>query len=190
MPLLPLTRGLYAQVDEDDYQRLKHLKWYAHFKNLRTAYAVRTATDPNVPKKYPLRYLHHDILRLPLPLPPKTMVDHINRDPLDCRKANLRLCTPCQNSANKGPQRSKNKTSKYKGVSSRNKSKAWLARFTYNKIYYELGIFPDEYSAVVAYNCAVTRTIGQFAYINHWTGPTNPPNAQPVPGRLLKPPRK
>jgi len=43
---IPLTQGMFAIVDEEDYNRLNHFKWYA-YKSGNTYYArrnIRTGT--------------------------------------------------------------------------------------------------------------------------------------------------
>ena len=91
--------------------------------------------------------------------------------------------------ANSGPRLINSKTSKYKGVHFDRREKRWIARFGYRGKEYRLGRFKDEYTAMVAYNRAVTRVIGKFAYVNHWTGPTDPaPGEVPANAKNYIPP--
>lgn len=95
----------------------------------------------------------------------KLFVDHINNDPIDNRRCNLRLATPGQNVLNKGPD-SGNTTSKYKGVSKRKGRKNWRVRINYQGKRYSLGTFENEIDAAKAYDEAAKKYYGQFAYLN------------------------
>lgn len=75
------------------------------------------------------------------------MVDHINRDPSDNRKCNLRIVTPTENAQNKGVR--KNKNVPITGVCFCKKRKNYMAYITYNKKTIRLGHF-DYCSAVYA----------------------------------------
>jgi hypothetical protein len=44
--LIPLTQGLYAIVDEDDYELLSQYHWYA-MRDHQAIYAVRNAQRPD-----------------------------------------------------------------------------------------------------------------------------------------------
>lgn len=74
-------------------------------------------------------------------------IDHINRDKLDNRKINLRICMPWQNAHN--IPKKKNNTSGYKGVF-RNGEK-WISKIMVrgNRIY--LGTFDTKEKAYEAY---------------------------------------
>ena len=72
--------------------------------------------------------LLHNII---LPLKKGFYVDHVNRNPLDNRRCNLRYVTPSQNSTNSSI-RSDN-TSGYRGVSLNKISKKWIAKIKYRK---------------------------------------------------------
>ena len=71
--------------------------------------------------------VHRYILNCPKGL----QVDHINRNTLDNRKCNLRICTPIQNSQNKGNYR--NNKSGIKGVYFIKRDNVWIAELKYNK---------------------------------------------------------
>lgn len=90
-------------------------------------------------------------------------VDHVDRDPLNNQRANLRLATRTQNNANKG---NISHTSVYRGVSwdkSRNK---WFAGISYNHKTIPLGRFNDEKEAARAYNQKAVELYGDFAMLN------------------------
>jgi hypothetical protein len=75
-------------------------------------------------------------------------VDHINRDTLDNRKQNLRICTHQENSCNLTKR--ENTTSKYRGVNYQKRRNNWRARITYKGKEYHLGEFNTEEEAFKA----------------------------------------
>jgi hypothetical protein len=96
--------------------------------------------------------------------------DHINRDGLDNRKANLRAVTPPQNCANRRKHQRNNlgiiPTSKYKGVHWDKSRKKWLAAIYPGGNRKRLGYFADEAEAALAYDMAAYRIFGEYAYAN------------------------
>lgn len=93
------------------------------------------------------------------------IVDHINRDPMDNRKSNLRIVSRTINSINRG----KNKTWKgrltssvYKGVSWNKKMKMWQS-YVCSK---HLGYFTEEDDAARAYDVRAYELHGAYAYLN------------------------
>jgi hypothetical protein len=92
---------------------------------------------------------------------PKVFVDHINGDPLDNRRENLRLCSASQNQANRKPAPGR----KYKGVT-KNKSGTYSASIQMNKKLHGCGTFKTEEEAALAYNRKALELFGDFAYQN------------------------
>jgi hypothetical protein len=80
--------------------------------------------------------------------PPYPAIDHINRNPLDNRRANLRACSHSENNMNRPT--AKNKTSRYRGVSARGSRWQVVVRIDGKPTY--LGCFEseDEAGAVAA----------------------------------------
>lgn len=78
------------------------------------------------------------------------IVDHVNRNKLDCRRANLRLVTKSQNTLN-APKR-EGTSSIYRGVT-KTKSGTWTANFKMKG----LGSYKTEAEAAKAYDDAVIR---------------------------------
>ena len=91
----------------------------------------------------------------------KRMVDHVNRNPKDNRKSNLRICTCAQNSMNKGTTKS-SKTG-VNGVSYIKERRKWLSRIMKNGVLYELGAFADIKDAIKARKEAEIKLYGEFA---------------------------
>jgi hypothetical protein len=88
---IPLTQGLFALVDPEDFDELSKYKWYAA-RNRRCFYACRRENGKVV-------YMHRQIMKPP----PGMDVDHINLQGLDSRKRNMRTCTRAQNGYNHRP---------------------------------------------------------------------------------------
>lgn len=91
MKQIPLTQGLYALVDAADYELLAKYSWHAK-PDRNTVYA-RT----RIPGGGPRMLMH----RLLTGAQSGQLVDHINGNGLDNRRANLRLCTAAENIRNK-----------------------------------------------------------------------------------------
>jgi hypothetical protein len=150
---IALAKGYFAIVDADDYEKLSQYKW--HVKVARSGfYAYRTENRKRIS-------MHRQILNAP----PGMHCDHINHNGLDNRKANLRLCTPQQNSFNQHPRF--NSTSKYKGVSWSREARKWRADIKHNGRTIYIGYFEDEAEAAIAYDDYAIDLFGEFAWLNH-----------------------
>lgn len=152
MKEIPLTQGLVALVDDDDYEWLMRRRWHAN-RNRPTAkfYAQSVINKKNT-------IMH----RLILGARKGEQVDHINGDGLDNRRTNLRICNGSQNQHNRKLQI--NNKSGYKGVYF-NKRK-WTARIVVNNKKIYLGRFTDPTEAARAYDEAAKKLHGEFARTN------------------------
>ena len=155
---IPLTKGKYAIVDPEDFERLNKHKWHA-MKSRNTFYASRKIHLGKNKVKY--IKMHREIIQPPDHL----VVDHINHNGLDNRKANIRSATRLQNSYNRIHFR-KNPSSKYKGVSWKKQKKKWLVQIRYNGQRKFLGYFKDEIQAAKAYDKAAKKNHVEFASLN------------------------
>ncbi len=156
---IPLTRGKYAIVDPDDFLHLSKEKWCAS-RNRGIFYAVRGVKGSNGKQR------NIPMHRLILKVPHNMFVDHINRNGLDNRKANLRPATHAQNSCNRAKRGNRTYASKYKGVTSRSNSKTYQANIRVNGHPISLGSFDDEVKAAKAYDRAAKKYHREFAVLN------------------------
>lgn len=88
------------------------------------------------------------------------IIDHINRDPLDNRKENLRFVTRGQNRANSVSAWG---ASKYPGVTKHSRSGKWLAGFTHEGKFNRVGLFESERTAYIAVRKASIEALGEFS---------------------------
>ncbi len=157
---IPLTQGMYAIVDPEDYERLNKYKWYAS-EGGSTFYAARCLWDPVTKKKRTIK-MHREIIKPPHPL----VVDHINHNGLDNRKANLRPATKSQNTINKACVKRKGAHSKYHGVTWQKSNKKWQAQIRAKGNPRIIGYYNDEIKAAKAYDEAARKHHGEFAVLN------------------------
>mgnify|MGYP006281217575 FL=1 len=148
---IPLTRGLFAIVDAKHYEWLSQHKWSVQgSKYGRTCYAVRREKGRKI-------FMHREIMKTPDGM----FVDHVNRNGLDNREANMRNCTRLQNLQNRYWQAGR---SRYRGVSP--VGDKWQAVLGYDGDVHYLGLFDDEVEAAKARDRKAYELAGEFAYLN------------------------
>jgi len=134
-------------------------RWHAR-RQKRTLYAVRNVVLPDGRRG---RQSLHRLL-----LPTALHIDHINRDGLDNRRANLREVTPRQNSLNSGPRGGE---SRFKGVSryfvrKGRPTERWVATIGCLGEHRSLGHYATEEEAARVYDAEARRLFGAYAYTN------------------------
>lgn len=157
MPTLriPLTQGLVTLVDEADHEQVVAAgRWSAH-RDCNTFYATRNARRDD--GSYAMVALHTFLTGWPL-------IDHINGDGLDNRRANLRQATHAENMRNR--RIGSNNTSGFKGVSLHKASGRWVAQICADNVRHHLGYHDTPTEAAIAYDAAARELHGEFAWLN------------------------
>lgn len=137
--------GLFAMVDDDDYDMLASRKWSCSFNKHFNGpgYAVTNTGRSTIA-------MHQVILQAPS----GQMIDHIDRNPLNNQRANLRVVNHSQSLANRG--RFKTASSQFKGV----KFDGKLYRMQIVKH------FDSEQEAADAYDACAKILFGEYAVLN------------------------
>lgn len=153
---IPLTRGLQALVDDDDYEDLAEHKWCAA-KSGKAHYACRRVVRDG---RSMLLYMHRQITGY-------RETDHIDGDGLNNRRANLREVTGSQNKANR---------TKWAGGSSRFLGVCWHSRGRRWQASLEVKVgaerlrwsrtFRDEIEAARARDEKAREVFGEFGVYN------------------------
>lgn len=152
---------MVALVDDDDFEELSKWKWHRLKQHPQTATPVFYVCrhDHNDRGQRTIILLHRQILNAPK----GSLVDHINRDPLDNRRCNLRLVNYHQNALNRAALTTS--VSKLKGVTFRGalKSKRWEARITVDTKIKSLGLYATPEEAHRVYLEAANKYHGEYA---------------------------
>src|SRR5262245_268923 len=94
---IDLGKGLVAVIDDEDAELVADFNWYS-----------MTAPNGYYPAGWkhmpPGRFFVH-LHRLIVNAQPDQIVDHIDRNPLNCRRSNLRIVNRFQNQWNRCPLR-------------------------------------------------------------------------------------
>jgi hypothetical protein len=164
--MISLTQGKEAIIDDTDAD-LAGLKWCAANEGNENFYAVRSVKANNRKRNIGI---HRVILarKLGRDLLDSEQVDHINLDPLDNRRENLRLANSQQQNQHQRKMKVNSRgdipTSKYKGVH-RNAGK-WRAMIRFGGKKRHLGFFDTEFDAARAYDEQAREIHGEFAILN------------------------
>jgi hypothetical protein len=151
---IALSRGLFALVDDEDYDRVTAIgKWYADPSG-KTFYA----------RKNFWRDGSYTSIRMHALITGIDNVDHANGNGLDNQKSNLRPATGSQNCQNRGI-RSDN-SSGFKGVYWSRQRGKWVASIWFDGRERHLGVFTDPAAAAHAYDAAAHKAFGEFARPN------------------------
>ena len=160
---VPLTRGYEAIIDAADVPAIRKYNWTA-MPDKRTVYAWRKS-EREPPGHSQTIYLHRVIAKAPRGV----HVDHADRDGLNNRRSNLRLCSNYENQHN--TRKRKNNTSGFKGVYWDKDAKKWRSCILAYGKRHHLGRFNTPEEAHAAYCKASAELHGEFGY----SGRTEPP---------------
>lgn len=153
--IIPLTKGEFTIIDMADFEQASQFHWalhgegYAVTRNQITGHALMHRWISGAKKG--------------------EVCDHRNRNRLDNRRSNLRLCNYTQN-GQYCEKRMPYGTSKsrFKGVCTTQLGnlKPWRAYYSINRTQISLGTFETEVEAALAYNTAALEHFGEFALLN------------------------
>jgi hypothetical protein len=153
---IPLSAGNLALVDECDLPLVTPYAWTAT-QNKKSTYAMRQDRTGTRGRRRNI-LLHRQIMSPDAGL----VVDHINGDGLDNRRANLRVCTQKQNQQN--VRRGLANSSGAKGVGVR--KSGFTAKIKVEKKNIWLGTYRSLDEAARAYDIAALAYFGAFACLN------------------------
>ncbi len=134
----------FTLVDDEDYEVLTQYNWMCN----SYGYAVRRFRSGEGPRSGTC-HLSRFILKCPKGME----VDHINGNPLDNRRCNLRIVTRAQNCMNKAAE----------GVGYRKDKKKWRARIKLDGKETFLGHYDTKEEARAVYIAATQMYFGDYA---------------------------
>lgn len=142
MKKIPLTRGKFALVDDSDFEELNSRKWCLSGDGRN---AIRRVGPGH---KGTVIYMHRQIMGAEK----GQLIDHINQNPLDNRRANLRFADKSINALN--AKRRSDNTSGYRGVIFNKQAGKWQANIQIAGRKIHLGFFVHAEKAAEAYEAA------------------------------------
>ncbi len=152
--LINENHGNIMLISKNDVNLVANFKWYLGASGYPSTYGTYDGTI-----KYSAPLPLHKLL---FPQIDEGMVvDHINRDRMDNRRTNLRVCTALQNSYN----RSKLKGQRYKGVSKHETKKGvtYIASITKDGVKHEIKDIETEEQAAKVYDMMAEQLFGEYA---------------------------
>lgn len=156
-----LPRGLSTLVDESDFERLSVHRWWFTVSDPARPYVIRTINSGST----------LTVVTMPgaiMGIVGNEMVDHADRDTLNNRRENLRICSPHENMWNRI---ARGTGSIFKGIAFKRdtyRSKPWRASVMAGDPpkAIHLGYFKTAEEAACAYDSAARHYFGPFARVN------------------------
>jgi hypothetical protein len=139
MKEIPLTKGFFALVDDEDYERLSFYSWCAHRSPRKKTYCAKRVESGRT------IYMHREIMGLLYG--DIRQVDHKDYNGLNNQKYNLRIASSTQNQKNMPPR---DHSSKYRGVTWDGQRGKWRAQAQIDGRMKNIGRFPTEEAAALA----------------------------------------
>lgn len=143
MKKIPLSQGLFALVDDEDFEVLNQYKWSiltSKTKDRVGSFYAQSRID---------RHTHALMHRFLLKPEKEQYIDHIDGNGLNNQKENLRFLTTSENGHNIG--RWTTNKSGYKGVHWSSRDKRWVAQIQVRNKRTRLGYFKSAEEAGNAY---------------------------------------
>lgn len=152
LPIQSRIHGLVVcLIDDKDAPLVNQYHWYVTKQGYVTTVLVTSGKGRQGIK------LH----RLLMDAPKGVMVDHVNRNKLDNRRSNLRLCIRAQNHANR------DKNHNTDGISWDKKVGQWIVHVGNGAVKGSYkGSFDDKNAALNCYNHYALEKYGEFANLN------------------------
>ncbi len=163
MKEIQLTQGQVALVDDEDFERVSQFKWHAHFnRTYANGGAFLASRTVGARGNRSTVYLH----RLIIEAGTGQIIDHIDGNPLNNQRHNLRIATRSVNGANTSQILLTRNRSGFRGVSFYTPYSKWRAQIKATNRTVTLGYFTDKLEAAKAYNEAAKKYHGEFATLN------------------------
>lgn len=156
---IPLTRGMVALVDDEDYEEVSRYRWTYHRPRHSRAGYAQTSIESAAGGWRTVR-MHQMVFG---PISPHSTIDHVDGDGLNNRRGNLRAASRCEQSWNRRT-RIESSTG-LKGVFPTTTTR-WIARIGWQGKRLNLGTFDSPEKAARAYDARARELCGEFARLN------------------------
>lgn len=156
MKSIPLNKGLFAVVDDEDFEMVACKRWWVH-KDPKSGRMYAVGKDGRKHIQMHRFILNHT----------QEHTDHADGNGLNNTRGNIRPATRAQNGQNRKLQKH---SAPYKGVHKTQYNGKFTASIRVNKKKVHLGTFEDPKDAAMAYDRAAMRHFGEFARTNNRIG--------------------